>query len=155
MNAEELRFWRDDENFRKRPDLDNIRSLALNTFDAYRSVTRTATSGEVVPGITIQPLPGHTPGRSAYLITSEKDSVLIWGDIAHWPDIQIPRPEVSLASDIDREQAAEMRKRLLDLAATDNLLIGGMHLNFPGFIHIHRDRGRYAIQEERWLPDLT
>jgi glyoxylase-like metal-dependent hydrolase (beta-lactamase superfamily II) len=90
LNAEELRFWRDDENFRNTPDLYAARSLALNTFDAYRSATRTATSGEVVPGITIQPLPGHTPGHSGYLITSGKDSVLIWGDIAHWPDIQIP-----------------------------------------------------------------
>jgi glyoxylase-like metal-dependent hydrolase (beta-lactamase superfamily II) len=155
LSAEELRFWRDDENFRNTPSLEGARSLALNTFDAYRSATRTATSGEVVPGVTMQPLPGHTPGHSGYLITSGKDSVLIWGDIAHWPDIQIPRPEVTLAFDIDRRQAADTRKRLLDMVATENILIGGMHLNFPGFIRIHRDRNTYAIHEERWFPDLT
>jgi glyoxylase-like metal-dependent hydrolase (beta-lactamase superfamily II) len=155
LNAEELRFWRDDENFRNAPSLDRARSLALNTFDAYRSATRTASSREVVPGITAHPLPGHTPGHSGYLITSGKDSVLIWGDIAHWPNIQIPRPEITLAFDIDRRQAADTRKRLLDMVATDNILIGGMHLNFPGFIRIHRDRNTYAIHEERWLPDLT
>ena len=156
LHPDELRFWRDDENFRKLPErLHGIRSLALNTFNAYQQVTRTATSGEVFPGITIQPLPGHTPGHSGYLIASGKDSVLIWGDIVHWPDIQIPRPEVTLAFDIDPSQAAETRMRLLDRLATDNTLIGGMHLNFPGFIRIHRDRNTYVIHEERWLPDLT
>jgi glyoxylase-like metal-dependent hydrolase (beta-lactamase superfamily II) len=155
LHPDELQFWRNDENFRNMSeDMHGARSLALNTFNAYQSATRTATSGEIFSGITIQPLPGHTPGHSGYLIASGKDSVLIWGDIVHWPDIQIPRPEVTLAFDIDRSQAAETRMRLVDRVATDNILIGGMHLNFPGFIRIYRDANRYAIHEERWSPDL-
>ena len=155
VHPEELRFWRDDANFRNASeDMTGMRGLALNTFAAYQAVTRTADSGEVLPGITIQPLPGHTPGHSGYLIASGNESLLIWGDIVHWPDIQIPRPEVSLAFDINPRQAVETRMRLLDRVATDNLLIGGMHLNFPGFIRIHRDGNTYAIHEERWLPDL-
>lgn len=155
LHPEELRFWSDDANFRNASEsVHGMRGRALNTFAAYQPVTRTAASGEVLPGITIQPLPGHTPGHSGYLIASGKESVLIWGDIAHWPDIQIPRPEVTLSFDTDRRQAAETRIRLLDRVATDNLLIGGMHLNFPGFIRIHRDGNAYAIHEERWLPDL-
>jgi glyoxylase-like metal-dependent hydrolase (beta-lactamase superfamily II) len=155
LHAEELRFWSDDANFLNvREHVHEIRDRALNTFAAYQAVTRTVVSGEVLPGITIQPLPGHTPGHSGYLIASGKESVLIWGDIAHWPDIQVPRPDVSLSFDIDRRQAVETRTRLLDQVATDNLLIGGMHLNFPGFIRIRRDGNSYAIREERWLPDL-
>lgn len=153
LNTEELRFWSDDENFREASD--EGRNLALNTFKAYKASTRTATGGEVLPGITLQPLPGHTPGHSGYLIASGKDSVLIWGDIVHYPDIQIPRPEVTLAFDIDPRLAAETRMRLLDRVATDNTLIGGMHLSFPGFIRIHRNGSTYAIHEERWLPDLV
>jgi glyoxylase-like metal-dependent hydrolase (beta-lactamase superfamily II) len=155
LHAEELRFWQDDANFARRPHLEGARALALNTFKAYRSVTRTVTGGEVLPGITLEPLPGHTPGHSGYRITSGGESVLIWGDIAHWPDIQVPRPEVTLVFDIDPRQAAETRRRLLDRVATENVLIGGMHLNFPGFIRIRRDRDTYAIHEERWLPDLA
>ena len=155
LHPEELQFWRNDENFHSAPeDVREVRDMALNTFDAYQSVTRTVASGEVLPGITIEPLPGHTPGHSGYLIASGKESVLIWGDIVHWPDIQIPRPEVAIAFDTDRNQAIETRTKLLDRVATDNLLVGGMHLNFPGFIRIHRDGNTYAIHEERWLPDL-
>jgi glyoxylase-like metal-dependent hydrolase (beta-lactamase superfamily II) len=154
LHAEELRFWQDEANFARRPHLEGARRLALNSFEAYCSVMRTVTAGEVLPGITLEPLPGHTPGHSGYGISSGGESVLIWGDIAHWPDIQVPRAEVTLAFDIDPRQAAETRRRLLDRVATDNVLIGGMHLNFPGFIRIRRERGLYAIHEERWLPDL-
>lgn len=72
----------------------------------------------------------------------------------HWPDIQVPRPEVSLTFDINREQAADTRRRLLDMLATEDTLVGGMHLNFPGFIRIRRDERSYVIQEERWFPYL-
>jgi glyoxylase-like metal-dependent hydrolase (beta-lactamase superfamily II) len=154
LHDEELRFWREDANFGSRPHLQGARRLALNTFDAYGAVLRTAAAGDVVPGIMLEPLPGHTPGHSGYWIRSGGERVLIWGDIAHWPEIQVPRPEVTLAFDIDPRQAAETRRRLLERVATEKVLIGGMHLNFPGFIRIHRDRGTYAIQEERWLPDL-
>ena len=33
---------------------------------------------------------GHTPGHSGYMIASGKDCLLIWGDIVHVPEIQIP-----------------------------------------------------------------
>lgn len=156
LHAAELQFWRDDDNFREAPSyLQMIRSMALNTLDAYRSVTRTSTGGEVIEGVTMQPHPGHTPGHSGYLIRSGRDSVLIWGDVAHWPSIQIPRPDVAVAFDHDRDEATKTRKHLIDMAATDNILIGGVHVNFPGFIRIQRNGHAYRIIEERWSPDLV
>jgi glyoxylase-like metal-dependent hydrolase (beta-lactamase superfamily II) len=148
LHADELRFWRDDANFGSRPHLEGARRLALNTFAAYRSAMRTATGGEVVPGIMFEPLPGHTPGHSGYRITSAGESVLIWGDIAHWPAIQVPRPEVTLAFDIDPVQAAATRRRLLEQLAADGELVGGMHLNLPGFARIERDGATFALRED-------
>lgn len=156
LNTAELQFWRDDGNFcEASPHLQLIRGMALDTLDAYRSVTRTATGGEVIEGVTMQPHPGHTPGHSGYLISSGRDSVLIWGDITHWPSVQIPRPDVSVAFDHDRNEATETRKRLIEKAATDNILIGGTHINFPGFIRVRRNGHTYAVHEERWSPDLV
>ena len=65
------------------------------------------------------PFPGHTPGHSGYMIASGKDSLLIWGDIIHVPEIQIPRPEVTMAFDIDPVQAEATRRRVFDMVATD------------------------------------
>jgi glyoxylase-like metal-dependent hydrolase (beta-lactamase superfamily II) len=156
LHEKELRFWNDEENFSNAPQqLHAVRTLVLKTFETYRRSLRPVCSGEVLSGITIQPLFGHTPGHSGFLISSGPESVFLWGDIVHWPDIQIPRPEVSLTFDINREQAVETRIRLLDMLASESILIGGMHLNFPGFIRIHRDGSSYVIQEDRWLPYLN
>ncbi|HEY8997253.1 MAG TPA: hypothetical protein VIM60_05115 [Edaphobacter sp.] len=69
-------------------------------------------------------------------------------DIVHWPDIQIPRPEVTLSFDIDPAQMIPTRKRLLQQVASYNTLIGGMHPNTLGFIRIKQDGLSYAIDQE-------
>ena len=55
------------------------------------------------------PLIGHTPGHSGYMIASGSDSLLIWGDIIHVPEIQVPRPEVTIEFDTDPAAAAATR----------------------------------------------
>jgi len=149
LHSAELEFWQSERTIQKAPHLQQVRDLACNTFLAYQDCLRPMGGGEVVPGISLQPLPGHTPGNSGYLIQSGKESVLIWGDIVHWPDIQIPHPEVTLSFDIDPAQMICTRKRLLEQVASENILIGGMHLNSPGFIRIKHDSRSYAIEGER------
>ena len=62
----------------------------------YHNVMHTFSgSVGVFPGVTSVPLHGHTPSHSGYMISSGKDSLLIWGDIVRVPEIQIPRPEVN------------------------------------------------------------
>ena len=80
---------------------------------------------------------------------------MIWGDIVHWPNIQIPKPDVTLVVDHDPVQAAETRVRLFEVLAANNNLVGRMHLNFPGFIRIQRKGSGYEIREERWSPYLA
>jgi glyoxylase-like metal-dependent hydrolase (beta-lactamase superfamily II) len=155
LHEEEYRFWRGEEILHSRPHLADSRNIACNAFEAYRSSIRTVRRGEVVSGISILPLPGHTPGHSGYLIGSGKDALLVWGDMVHWPDIQIPRPDVTLSFDIDPNQMIETRRKLLEHVASGDMLVGGMHLNFPGFIRIRRDRETYRVHEERWMPYLN
>jgi glyoxylase-like metal-dependent hydrolase (beta-lactamase superfamily II) len=155
LHEKEYHFWQSGEILNRRPHLHAERDLACNAFDAYRSSVRTVTEGEVVSGITIRFLPGHTPGHSGYFVESGSDAVLIWGDIVHWPDIQIPRPDVTSSFDIDPDQMVETRRNLLAELASDDVLVGGMHLNFPGFIRVKRDRQTFMIREERWMPDLN
>jgi glyoxylase-like metal-dependent hydrolase (beta-lactamase superfamily II) len=117
----------------------------------YKDRTRLIAGGEVFPGVTALPAPGHTPGHTMYLIASGKESVLIWGDIAHVPELQIPRPEITIAFDTDPEAAIASRRRVLDMVASDKLLIGGMHLHFPAFSRVVRRDGSYALLPEAWV----
>ena len=105
---------------------------------------------DIFPGVNVLPLPGHTPGHTGYVMASGEETLLIWGDICHVPDIQIPHPEVAMMMDTDPDAAVDARRRALDFAATDELLIAGMHLHFPGFSYVTRSGDGYRLIPEAW-----
>lgn len=147
----EVAFWEDDGNLSRAPERARGNFLvARQAFDGYRDRLRTFDAGEVLPGMTAVPLPGHTAGHTGYRLESGGQNLLVWGDIVHFPEIQIPRPDVSIAFDQDAHLAAETRTRLLDIASSENLLIAGMHLGESAFGHIARAaNGTYAVSYEK------
>lgn len=145
----EVAFWQDDGNLSRAPERARGNFLvARQAFDGYRDRLRTFEGGEVLPGITAMPLPGHTAGHTGYRLDSGDKSLLVWGDIVHFPQIQVPRPEVSIAFDQDAHLAADTRSRLLDCVAAEQLLIAGMHLGEPGFARIERKKLAYGVAYE-------
>ena len=100
---------------------------------------------EIAPGVTAIPLPGHTPGHMGLRIESNGEALLLWGDIVHAPAYQFSYPDWSVAFDADMASAIASRRKLFDIAASDNLLVGGMHLDFPalGFVERRGDAFRY------------
>ncbi|WGS44466.1 MBL fold metallo-hydrolase [Burkholderia sp. JSH-S8] len=145
----EVEFWQDDGNLARANERARGNFLiARQAFDGYRDTLRTFDDGEVLPGIRAIPLPGHTDGHTGYLVESRDKSVLVWGDIVHFPHIQIKRPDVSIAFDQDQSVAATTRSRLLDMASSEGLLIAGMHLGELGFARIKRTRGEYGLLYE-------
>lgn len=109
---------------------------------------------EVFPGVRTMPLPGHTPGHTGYLISSAGESLLIWGDIVHVPEIQIPRPEVTIEFDTDPAAATATRRRVLEMAVREQLVVAGMHLHYPGFAHVVRSGESYALLTEPWVHTI-
>src|SRR5208282_2754715 len=82
-------FWQDDAVLAQASEENRgFIQLARSVLDAYRGRVRTIAAGEVLPGITAVPEPGHTPGHTGWLIASSGDSLLIWGDIVHMPGVQ-------------------------------------------------------------------
>jgi len=150
----EVAFWQDDGNLSRAPERARGNFLvARQAFDGYRDRLRTFEGGKVLPGITAMPLPGHTAGHTGYRLESGGQNLLVWGDIVHFPQIQVPRPEVSIAFDQDAYLAAETRKRLLDLASSERLLIAGMHLGELGFAQVERRGASYRVAYEMAAPD--
>jgi glyoxylase-like metal-dependent hydrolase (beta-lactamase superfamily II) len=120
----------------------------------YKDRWRLFKAGEIFPGVTAIPRPGHTPGHTTYLISSRNEQVLIWGDTVHVPEVQTARPEVGMDFDTDKELAIDSRRKVFDMVATDRLLITGMHLHFPGFAHLVRDGAGYRLIPEAWQHGL-
>ncbi len=149
VHRRELAFWQDDGNLNQAGERARGNFLvARRAFDGYRARLRTIDADEVLPGITAVPLPGHTPGHTGYRLESGNQSLLVWADIVHLPQIQIARPDVSIAFDQDPVLAATTRTRLLGLVSSERLLIAGMHLSNLGFAHIERHGMTYRVAYE-------
>ncbi|MBN3787263.1 MBL fold metallo-hydrolase [Burkholderia sp. Ac-20353] len=145
----EVKFWQDDGNLSRASERARGNFLvARQVFDAYGDKLRTFDDGQVLPGISAMPLPGHTDGHTGYVIESRDQGLLVWGDVVHFPHIQIQRPDVSIAFDQDASLAVTTRSRLLDQVSSDGLLIAGMHLGELGFARIKRTRGEYGLLYE-------
>jgi len=86
----------------------------------------------VADGITSIDLHGHTAGHSGFLIESKGEKLLVLGDFLHIDAVQFAYPDYSLIYDSDPNQASITRKDILNTAAKDNLLIAGIHIQFPG-----------------------
>jgi glyoxylase-like metal-dependent hydrolase (beta-lactamase superfamily II) len=157
VHAREPAHWLDDANMARADE----RSRKLNFECAreqiapYRARMRTfEKAGEVFPGVTAEPLPGHTPGHTGYRIASGNEQLLIWGDVTHVPELQTARPEVCMVFDVDPQQAEATRRRVFDMVATDRLMVTGMHLHFPGFSHLVRDGEAYRLLPAAWEQAL-
>ena len=94
---------------------------------------------EVLPGIFMDPAPGHTPGHVSFRLTSQNETMLIWGDIAHQMVIQLARPRWRVGVDVDGAMGVESRVRTLNMLADTGILMGGVHVPWPGFGRIIRD----------------
>jgi len=148
----DVAHWFDDAAMARATERQQMRFFrwAREQIAPYQKQRRDA-KGEVFPGVTAEPIPGHTPGHTAYRIASKGEQLLIWGDIVHIPDIQTRRPDVYMEPDVDGAAAIAMRKRVFDIVATDRLLAAGMHMHFPGFLNLNRRAGGgYELVPEIW-----
>lgn len=111
----------------------------------YAGRTRTIAAGDVAPGVTMVPLPGHTPGHSGYMVQGGGKKLFLWGDIVHLPTFQPAWPDASLLFDVDQSLARATRKQTFERAIADRLEVGGGHLLTPGFARVERADTVYQI----------
>ena len=122
--------------------------LARKAFRLYQDRLQLIDKGEVLADIHAVPLKGHTPGHTGYKIIGKNDELLVWGDIVHFPQIQLLKPNVSIAFDYDPQLAAETRINILDMVNSHHILVGGMHFGQNGFNYIKRLSTGYVLDNE-------
>jgi glyoxylase-like metal-dependent hydrolase (beta-lactamase superfamily II) len=148
---DEADYWLDEKNAAQAPEgLRIFYKLARDSLAPYMASGRfkTYSAGEILSsGVTPMPNPGHTPGHHGYLLTSQGQSLFVWGDIVHSHAVQFEHPEVSIEFDSDRKQAIATREKVFADVAKTRVLVAGMHLPFPGLGHVARERLGY-----RWVP---
>jgi len=106
---------------------------------------------EVAPGVSIVPIPGHTPGQTGYQVGTGAASVLVWGDLVNLPFVQSARPEAGFVSDVDGVLSVATRRRIMDRAADEGFLVAGMHIEFPGLAQVVRSGAGYQLLPAHWV----
>jgi glyoxylase-like metal-dependent hydrolase (beta-lactamase superfamily II) len=151
MHAAEFMFW-----LSKDPPSQNIAHVKHEAAHVIRFMTpyldqiELFEEGEVFPGVNAVALPGHTPGHTGYLIRSQGEELLIWGDIIHWPVVQFALPNAAMSYDVDPVQATMTRWDILNKVASSGLLVAGMHLYFPGLTRVRRQGAAFAMAPVPW-----
>ena len=148
----EWKFWNDDANMRAAPEglkivFHNVRRIFA---DIAREVTRYAPGKEVAPGIETVDAAGHTPGHTVFALQSGKDSLMVLSDTTQHPALFARHPDWQPQFDIDGALAVTTRKRLLDRAAADRMLVTGYHFPFPACGHIVKRGGGYEHVPLLW-----
>jgi len=147
MSEREFEFWTGDEPT-PHPQEEPHLAFARLGLEAFGDRIRTIRSDEEVStGIRSIPSPGHTPGHVAFGVEAGRHELLIVGDALVFTHVSFEHPEWQLGHDVDREEAARSRRRLLDRAATDEMLILGYHFPFPGLGYALRQGDAF-----RWHP---
>ncbi|MFH8349001.1 MBL fold metallo-hydrolase [Streptomyces sp. NPDC018045] len=98
----------------------------------------TAPGTEILPGLSLVPAPGHTPGQSAVVLHGQGESAIITGDCVHHP-VQLAHPQLCSSVDIDPEEAVRTRRWLFDEVARSGALMLGSHFAAPTGGLVRRD----------------
>ena len=107
------------------------------------TVHQFAFGDEVITGVRAMDTSGHTPGHVSYLIEAGGEKLIVAGDIMHFPEIQLPVPDVAVRYDVDPAKAVQSRKFILDYAAWKNIPVAGMHITPPGIISVKKSGTGY------------
>jgi len=104
--------------------------LQKNVMALYKDSLHLFAFGDNLPhGILAMDAVGHTPGHTAFQFSN----LLVIGDLMHGYALQKDHPEINSNYDMDKLKSIESRKRIMQYARENKLLMAGMHLPAPGF----------------------
>ena len=146
FGAVDFDFWKKGENVREARKFNRELYVKICLPVADRA-TFIKPGDEVVSGIRAVEAYGHSPGLLAFHIESEGKRLLNWADTCNHYVVAIQRPDLHLDVDDEKDKAVATRKRILDMVASERLMVAGFHMPFPGLGWIEKTGGGY-----RWVP---
>lgn len=149
VTAREIDFWTMGEAQRLTGPVEGIAAGARRVFGRIAArTTRIKPGDEAAPGIVAIDTAGHTPGHISLLVTSGTAKLLVTADAVQNTHVAFSHPEWQPRMDMDGERAAQSRRRLLDMAATDKLRVLSYHIPFPGLGRVQRVGSAFS-----WVPE--
>jgi glyoxylase-like metal-dependent hydrolase (beta-lactamase superfamily II) len=154
--AAEWAFWMSDERMGQAPEA--MRGAFQNVRRVFgpiaSNVKRFEPGGEVAPGITSIAAYGHSPGHTVFGIASGTGKLIYMADTTNHPALFVRNPDWAAVFDQDADAARTVRRRLLDMAATEKTRVHFYHAPFPSNGYIAKDGNGYQLVPAQWTPSI-
>ncbi|HYF06175.1 MAG TPA: MBL fold metallo-hydrolase, partial [Acetobacteraceae bacterium] len=150
--APEWAWWSDTGNEPRSPETQrgNFANKARR-FAPYEGRIRPFRPGaEVIPGVTSLAAFGHTPGHTIFRVADGGEQMMFLADVTNRPEIMMANPGWQIVFDFDGDAAAAMRRRVLDMVATDRIRVTGYHYPFPANGHVARHGQGFRFVPAEW-----
>ena len=156
--AIEHQYWMDDgemsraTNGRIQGNFKNVRRV-FNP-EVLKRVKTYEWGKEVIPGVTAQGTPGHTPGHTSFVIASGSEAVYVQSDVTHVPFLFVRHPDWHAFYDQDGDMAEATRRKVYDMLAADRMRVQGFHYPFPSLAHVEKYGSGYREIPVLWDPTI-
>jgi glyoxylase-like metal-dependent hydrolase (beta-lactamase superfamily II) len=157
VHAAELDFWSSGTpDLSKTPRLPDgwKQSIAKGAKQAADLIAprarRVADGDEIVEGIKVMHLPGHTPGMIGLVVGSGDAQLMVANDVVHHDTLSLRRPLMPVMFDADVAQGARTRQAFLTRAAAERALVFSYHMPFPAVGRVRAEGGAFAWVAEGW-----
>jgi glyoxylase-like metal-dependent hydrolase (beta-lactamase superfamily II) len=146
VSSTEYRWWTEPGRVEKLPEGRKAAGKRIaDVFPTWKNWKLVENDAEVAPGVRLLAAPGHTPGHSAFLVTSGRDQLMVSNDAMYVPALLAPHPDWQGAYDQDGATAVATRRKLIDRVIADKMMICGAHFPFPGRGAFTKDGNAYAF----------
>lgn len=149
MHETEYGWWTDQSVFTRLPEArHNLARRIQSVFPAWKTAGRIRLVGndvEVAPGIRTVAAPGHTPGHMAFHVSSGRDQLLVLADTVTYDPVFLRNPGWHAAFDADGPLAETHRRRLVQRAVTENMMVTAYHFTYPAAGRIAKDGDGYVF----------
>ena len=146
VSSTEYKWWTEPGRVEKLPEGRRPAGKRIgDVFPTWKNWKLVEDNAEVAPGVRLLAAPGHTPGHSAFLVTSGRDQLMVSNDAMYVPALLAPHPDWQGAYDQDSAMAITTRHKLIDRVIADKMMICGAHFPFPGRGTFTKDGDAYAF----------
>lgn len=147
LPAVEYKFWMDATIIEKLPEARRPLARRIQQmFPLMKDKVRLFEGDkEVLPGIRSIDAPGHTPGHTAFHVSSGRDQLIVLSDTTNIPALFARNPGWHAVFDQDATMAEATRRKLFDRVAADKTMVAGFHFPFPAVGTISKDAKGYVF----------
>ncbi|NWJ25967.1 MBL fold metallo-hydrolase [Rhizobium sp. RM] len=150
IDRRDVKHWTDPAKRAGAPDyLQTSFQMADEVVRLYPRLQAIDGEREIVPGVSIVDLTGHTPGHIGVRVEDGGKSMIMVSDMI-FPVVHPAATDVFFLFEQDRDAARAMRDRFFPRAAAEGALIAATHMPFPGLGRIVSDRGQTRWEVADW-----